>query len=58
MLRSLNLALHFRQNQVGVADREAKEKNVLVLGSGYVAEPLVEYLVRDEKVGVVLGKYT
>lgn len=33
----------------------AKVKKVLVLGAGYVAAPLVEYLTRDDSVNVIIG---
>lgn len=33
----------------------AKMKKVLVLGAGYVAAPLVEYLTRDDSVNVIIG---
>lgn len=32
-------------------------KRVLVLGSGFTAGPLVEYLTRDGKIAVTVGEY-
>lgn len=32
-------------------------KKVLVLGAGYVAGPLVEYLTRDQTIHVTIGKW-
>ena len=32
------------------------EKKVLVIGSGYVSEPLVEYLSRDPKTHIHIGE--
>lgn len=32
-------------------------KRVLLLGSGYVSGPVVEYLTRDEKTQVTVGKF-
>lgn len=32
-------------------------KRVLLLGSGYVSGPVVEYLTRDERTQVTVGEY-
>lgn len=32
------------------------KKKVLVLGSGYVSEPVLEYLSRDDNVEITVGK--
>lgn len=32
-------------------------KRVLLLGSGYVSGPVVEYLTRDEKTQVTVGEF-
>lgn len=32
-------------------------KQILILGSGLVAPPVVEYLARDKSVAVTVGKY-
>lgn len=32
-------------------------KRVLLLGSGYVSGPVVEYLTRDERTQVTVGKF-
>lgn len=32
-------------------------KRVLLLGSGYVSGPVVEYLTRDEKTQVTVGEW-
>lgn len=31
-------------------------KRVLLLGSGYVSEPVVEYLSREEKIQITVGE--
>ena len=33
----------------------SSSKNVLILGAGYVSEPVVEYLQRDQNISVTLG---
>lgn len=33
-------------------------KRVLLLGSGYVSGPVVEYLTRDEKTQVTVGEFS
>ena len=33
-----------------------QQKNVLLLGAGYVSAPVVDYLTRDETIGVTVGK--
>ncbi len=33
----------------------SESKKVLILGAGYVSEPVVEYLTRDSNVSVTLG---
>ena len=32
------------------------KKKVLVLGSGYVSEPVLEYLSRDDNIEITVGK--
>lgn len=32
------------------------KKKVLVLGSGYVSEPVLEYLSRDDSIEITVGK--
>ena len=32
----------------------SSKKNVLILGAGYVAEPVVEYLSRDSSISITL----
>lgn len=32
-----------------------KKKKVLILGSGYVSEPVIEYLTRDPSVEITAG---
>uniref|UniRef100_A0A6A7FUG5 Alpha-aminoadipic semialdehyde synthase n=1 Tax=Hirondellea gigas TaxID=1518452 RepID=A0A6A7FUG5_9CRUS len=44
-----------RERSVGTTDMMTKERKVLVLGAGYVAEPVVEYLVRNSNTGVILA---
>jgi len=39
----------------GQSTMAAKAQKVLVLGSGYVSEPLVEYLLRNQNTGIVLA---
>jgi alpha-aminoadipic semialdehyde synthase len=34
----------------------SSSKNVLILGAGYVSEPVVEYLQRDHNISVTLGR--
>ncbi len=34
----------------------SSSKNVLILGAGYVSEPVVEYLTRDPTISVTVGK--
>ncbi|XP_046412347.1 alpha-aminoadipic semialdehyde synthase, mitochondrial isoform X1 [Neodiprion pinetum] len=34
---------------------ETQDKKVLVLGAGYVSPPLVEYLHRDKRIGIIVG---
>lgn len=34
----------------------ATKKKVLVLGSGYVSEPVLEYLSRDDNIEITVGK--
>lgn len=38
------------------SNEEKPGKRVLVLGSGHVCPPLIEYLLRDESMMIVLGK--
>lgn len=40
---------------VKVGKRSNHMKTVLVLGAGYVAAPLVEFLTRDENIHVIVG---
>ncbi|XP_076056603.1 lysine ketoglutarate reductase/saccharopine dehydrogenase isoform X2 [Oratosquilla oratoria] len=44
-----------RSRHKAAVDMAVKEKKVLVLGAGYVAEPMVEYLARDKNIGIYLG---
>ena len=37
-------------------DLKTQQKNVLLLGAGYVSAPVVDYLTRDETKGVTVGK--
>lgn len=38
--------------------RKTGMKRVLLLGSGYVSGPVVEYLTRDEKTQVTVGEFS
>ena len=41
---------------VRTAAQEA-EKKVLVLGAGFVSAPVVDYLTRDNKIAVTVGRF-
>ena len=35
----------------------SSSKNVLILGAGYVSEPVIEYLSRDPTISITVGKW-
>ena len=45
--------MSFERSQKVIA---TSSKKVLILGAGYVSEPVVEYLSRDKTISITLGK--
>uniref|UniRef100_A0A2S2QCA7 Alpha-aminoadipic semialdehyde synthase n=2 Tax=Sipha flava TaxID=143950 RepID=A0A2S2QCA7_9HEMI len=52
-IKELRLANKFSSNKSSTVDNTGKR--VLVLGSGHVCAPLIEYLLKDESIIIVLG---
>lgn len=54
-----NITSFSRRSHKKVAGDIAKrEKKVLVIGSGYVSSPLIEYLTRDKNIFITIGQFT
>lgn len=49
-LRLTNKCASFKSSNVDNAG-----KRILVLGSGHVCEPLIDYLLKDESIVIILG---
>lgn len=45
-----------REQSAASLARKQAEKKVLLLGAGYVSAPVVDYLTRDSKISVTVGK--
>lgn len=43
--------------KIDVEKRSGGKKNVLLLGSGFVAKPLVDYLLKGGETKVTIGEY-
>ena len=51
------MSLCSERSAMKTAIREA-QKNVLLLGAGYVSAPVVDYLTRDSNISVTVGSFT
>jgi len=53
-IKELRLANKFASSKFSNAEHDGKR--ILVLGSGHVCEPFLEYLLKDESLLIILGK--